>query len=147
MHLLAILALYVSVISFLALIFQIINIYFPDPVEEGPYFDPTYYYEAIRWSVAALIVIFPVFIATSWMLNKSYLQTPSKRDLRIRKWLIYFTLFLAAIVIIVDLVTLIYYLLQGGLTARFILKVLTVLATSGAVFGYYYMDLRKFKTE
>ncbi|MDO8676846.1 MAG: DUF5671 domain-containing protein [Candidatus Azambacteria bacterium] len=146
LHLLAILTLYGSATAFLVLIFQYVNIYFPDPISSD------YYYlnsarGAIRWSISSLSVIFPVYILTSWFLNKSYLMEPEKRNLRIRKWLVYFTIFTASLIIIGDLVTLIYNLLGGELTMRFILKVLAVFFVSGAVFFYYFWDLKKYKIE
>ena len=147
LHLLAIITLYTSAISFLVLIFQYVNVLFPDPLE----FAMGYHmrlgsYGAIRWSIASLIVVFPVYLITSWFLNKGY-STPSKRNLWIRKWLIYFTLFAAALIIIGDLVTLINRLLEGELTIRFILKVMAVLFVAGSVFGYYLWDIKRYKTE
>jgi hypothetical protein len=65
----------------------------------------------------------------------------------IRKWLIYFTLFAAALIIIGDLVTLLNRFLEGELTVRFLLKVLAVFFVAGSVFYYYLWDLRKHKTE
>jgi len=146
LHLLAIIMLYVSAISFLTLVYQIINISFPDPLEAGRFISSGIN-GAIRWSISSLVIVFPVYLLSSWYLNKSYEQAPVKRELRIRKWLIYFTLFVAALIIIGDLVTLINTFLGGGLTLRFILKVLAVLFVAGSVFWYYLWDLRKHKTE
>jgi hypothetical protein len=52
------------------------------------------------------------------------------------------TLFVAASVLIADFTTLVYNLLGGELTVRFLLKVLTVGVIAGATFGYYLWDLR-----
>lgn len=145
MHLLAIISLYVSAGSFVALIFQYVNIAFPDPLREGDYYLRSAY-SAIRWAIATLVVVFPVYAVTSWLLQKGYAQNPTLRNLRIRKWLIYFTLFAAALFIIGDLIALIYNFLQGELTARFFLKVLTVFFVAGSVFWYYFMDIREHHT-
>lgn len=147
LHLLAIITLYTSAISFLVLIFQYVNVLFPDPVSPGGYYAVSNYYSRIRWSLSSLIVVFPVYVLTNWFLNKNYSANPAKRNLWIRKWLIYFTLFAAALIIIGDLVTLINNLLGGELTVRFLLKVLAVLFVAGSVFGYYLWDIRRFKTE
>lgn len=144
LHLLAIVTLYASATEFLVLLFQYINLAFPDVLEIG--------YRAsamglIRWAIATLIVVFPVYLLTSRHLLKVYKKEPAKRDLRIRRWLIYFTLFAAALIVIGDLVTLINSFLQGELTLRFVLKVLTVFFVSGSVFAYYFWDIKKYKTE
>lgn len=144
LHLLSILTLYFSAGSFMALIFQYINVYFPDPTA---YSSLSGVYNTIRWSVASLIIVFPAYLLTTRYLNKLYLSSPEKLNLRSRKWLIYFTLFAGAVIIIGDLVTLVYNLLGGELTARFILKVLTVFFVAGSVFVYYYWHLKTSKSE
>lgn len=147
MHLLAIIALYASAGSFIALVFQYINILIPDVLQYGDYYGRVAANRAVRWSIAALVVVFPVYVFTNWYLNKDCSRTPEKRDFRLRKWLIYFTLFASALIIIGDLVTLIYNLLGGELTTRFLLKILTVFFTAGSVFYYYLWDLRRHHAE
>ena len=56
--------------------------------------------------------------------------------------LTYLTLFVAAVVLTGDVITLIYNGLGGELTARFVLKGLTVGGIAGAVFGYYLSDIK-----
>lgn len=147
LHLLAIITLYVSAGSFITLLFQYINILIPDALDQAGYYPRTASYGTIRWAIASLVVIFPVYISTSWFLNQSYVASPAKRNLRIRKWLIYFTLFAAALIIIGDLVALLYNLLGGEFTTRFILKVLAVFFAAGSVFHYYFWDLRRHNIE
>lgn len=142
LHLLAIIMLYVSVGSFIALIFQYINVWIPDKALEGNYYSIQAAYASMRWSIAILIVVFPVYFWASWFLKKEYQEDPVKLELKVRKWLLYFTLFAMAIIIIGDLVSLIYKFLQGEMTMRFLYKVLTVLVVAGTVFKYYLMDLQ-----
>lgn len=145
LNILSILTLYISAGSFLALLFQYINVFFPDPLQS--FYETRSAYSAIRWAIAALIVFYPVHLWLMWSLHKSYLLTPLKRNLRIRKWLVYFTLFATGLILMGDIVALIYNLLGGELTVRFTLKVLTVLLVAGTVFGYYFWDIKKHKTE
>ncbi len=147
LHLLAIITLYVSAGSFVALLFQYINILFPDRLLAADYYYLESAYSTIRWSIASLIVIFPVYIWISRFLQKEMARDHEKAKSKIRKWLIYFTLFLTAIAIIVDLVTLIFNLLGGEITMHFILKVLVVLFVASAIFTYYLWDLRIHKDE
>lgn len=139
LHLGAIVALYTVVISFLNLIFKIINSAFPEI--------QNYYAwgggSEISMPVATLIVVFPIFVVLSWLVYKIYAQNPAKKELGIRKWLTYITLFVAGIILAGDLVTVLYKLLDGqDITTAFLLKVLAVLLVAGAVFGFYLQDIR-----
>ncbi len=134
----AIVALYVSVISILNLLFEVINRAFPDPLQ--PYIDP--YSGAIRWTIASLIIIFPLYLWLSRLLNRDTEKNPEKRELSVRKWLIYLTLFVAGIAIAIDLIVLINTFLGGEITTRFVFKVVAVLVVLGAIFGYYLFDIR-----
>lgn len=147
LHLLSIITLYASAISFILLIFEYINIAFPDTLGVGGYYSLSASYQSIRWHISILIVVFPVFLWTQNFLSKTYKILPEKRNLRIRKWLLYFTLFLAAVIMIGDLITLIYNLLGGELTQRFLLKIATIFFVTGSIFGYYFVDIKKHKIE
>ena len=59
----------------------------------------------------------------------------------------YLTLVIAAAIIIGDLIAIVAGLLGGELTARFILKALTILAVTSSIFGYYLLDLQKEEKE
>lgn len=141
LHLFAIVALYWSAISFITLCWQYINYFFPDISRMGYGYES--YLGPIRFSVSSLVIIFPLFILASWGLNKIYKSEVAVRDSKIRKWLIYLTLFIASLVIVGDLVTVIYSFLGGDITIRFILKALSVLVVAGAIFGYYLDDVRR----
>lgn len=139
LYLLAIITLYISIWRFITLIFEYIHTMFPDDV--SMYF--TQSSEEIRMSMAALIVVFPVYIGITWFLRKDIIGHPEKREFWARKWLLHLTLFLSAITIIVDLIILVNNFLNGELTVRFALKVLTVLIVATTVFGYYFWDLKR----
>ncbi len=135
--------LYVSAWCLGSLLFDFINLSFPDPSwVTGGYAYDEYARESIRWAVSALIVAFPVFLYTSWLTSGAIARDPVKRASKIRRWLTYLTLFIAATVLIGDVTTLVYNLLGGELTARFVLKVLTVALIAGTAFTYYLRDLR-----
>lgn len=141
LHLLAIIALYAGAGAFLAMLFQYINVLIPDPLARD-YYQLQSYYGGIRWSIALLIVIFPVYVWAGWYLNKIYSREPDKRNLRIRKWLLNFTVFAAALIIIGDLVTLIYNFLGGDITAKFVLKITAVFFVTVSIFFYYFWELK-----
>ncbi len=138
LHLLSVGTLYVSAVSLIALLFQYVNHFIPDPL--------AFEYEAsnaLRTSIATLIIVFPAYIATAWFFNKEGTVQPERRDIKIRKWLIYLTLFVSAVTVIIDLVTLVYRFLGGELSPRFGLKVLAVLVVAAGVFWYYLWDLKR----
>ena len=142
LHLGVIVTLYASIISLISLLFLTINYAFPDLLNiYYSYQDP--YSSGLKAAVATLIVIFPIFLVLSRLLAARESGIPEKRELPIRKWLIYVTLFLAGIAVVVDLIVLIKYFLEGDTPARFLLKVLAVLVVSGIAFSYYVYELRK----
>jgi hypothetical protein len=131
-------ALYVSAFSLLALLFEYINVLFPDKLDafHGE-FNGT-----IRLSIASLIIIFPTYLALTKVLNRDLRKHPEKKNIWIRKWLVYLTLFVAGIAIIVELIRLINQFLGGDITTQFVLKIVAVLVVTCAVFGYYLYDLK-----
>ena len=139
LHLLSILTLYVSVWRFIDLWFEYINTWYPDPALSY-FFDASY---SVRWDMSVLLIVFPVYLGLTWFLRKDAIAHPEKREMRIRKWLLNLTLFLTAIMIIADLVTVLNTFFEGELTARFVFKVLVALVTAAAVFSYYLWDLRR----
>ncbi|HRY52707.1 MAG TPA: DUF5671 domain-containing protein [Candidatus Portnoybacteria bacterium] len=144
LQLLSTAVLYFSAISLGVLLFQFINIYFPD-ILKVDFYQRESYFSSMRWAVAVLVIVFPVYIWSLWYTRKAELATPELKEMLTRKWLLYFTVFAAAAVIIGDLVTLIFNYLQGETTTRFVLKIASVLFIAAAVFGYYFWELRQEK--
>ncbi len=138
LHLLSIITLYWSAVSLITLLWQFVNYYLPDSLLRV-----NYYAGPLRVAVASLIIVFPVFILVTWYLNKIYRRNIELRNFKLRKWLIYFTLFVASIVIIIDLVRVVFVYLSGEITSSFILKALSVFLVAFVVFWYYLDDVRK----
>jgi len=132
-------ALYGSAVSLINLLFEIINTSFPDPLS----FSYDNFSSGMRWSIASLIIVFPIYIFLSRFINKDLDANFLKKNLGVRKWLTYLTLFVAGVTIITDLILLINTFLGGEITARFAFKVLSVLVVAGTVFAYYFYDLKR----
>ena len=98
---------------------------------------------SMRWAIASLVIVFPVYIWVTHRLNKDLEAHPAKREMRVRKWLIYLTLALASIAMVVDLIALVDQFLSGEFVPTFFLKVLAVAVVSALVFFYYYYELRR----
>lgn len=138
LHFGAFIALYVSIISILALWFKIIDEFFADPLK---YSDP--YSGGVSIAIASLLIVFPVFIVTSWVIHKDEEKDPQRREFGIKKGVIYLTLFIAGIIITTDLVVLLNTFLSGReITASFVSKVFVVFVIIGAIFAYYIKKIR-----
>ncbi|MEP6593393.1 MAG: DUF5671 domain-containing protein, partial [Acidobacteriota bacterium] len=122
-----------------SLCFQFVNRALPDPASPVGEAELR---ESIRFAISAVIVALPVFLFVFKVTNRAAERDPTERVSPVRRWLTYLTLFITACVLIGDVTTLIYSLLGGELTARFVLKVLIVGVLAGMVFGYYLSDLR-----
>lgn len=136
-------SLYVSAGSLLALLFAVINLKFPDTaLDYGYYYGPTAL-EALRFPLSALLVAFPVFLFLSWYVRKEIQRDLNKLQLWVRRWFVWFTLFVAGATLAGDVIALLNTFLGGELTTRFVLKMFAVLVVAGAVFAYYFYDLRR----
>ena len=145
LHLVMFLTLYVSAIALGTILFQFINIWIPDPLRS--YYGFESIRGALRMGTSSLVIAFPVFLWMSFLVKRAMKKDPEKRESKIRKWLTYATLFVAAGIIIGDLIGILNSLLGGEITARFFLKALVVGAISAAIFSYYLVDLRSVEKE
>lgn len=134
-YLLVFVTLYISAFNFGSLLFSFINLAVPDALQ--PYYDLA----SIRFSVASLLVAYPIFLWLTISMRRAIAKDPVKQHSKVRKWLIYFTLLIAASVIIGDLIGLLVMLLGGELTTRLMLKTVTILLIASMIFGYYRWDL------
>ncbi len=136
--LLTVIALYGSISSLIALVFEYINYSFPDAL--ASYGDP--YGGAVRFSMAALIVLVPTALICLRLIRGTIVAEPGKAAIWVRRWALVLTLFIATATILIDLVTLINTFLGGEITVRFGLKVLVVLLVAAGVFMHFLADLK-----
>ena len=136
--------LYLTAYHLGSLLFDLINRAFPDPAMTD-FGRPVG--RSMRWSIASVIIAFPVFVYVARYLGRELARNPVKRLSAVRRWLTYLTLFLAATVLIGDMITLVYNVLGGELGIRFVLKVLVVAVIAGTIFGYYLWDMRREERE
>lgn len=146
LYLLAFLAL--GFVSFGAgnILFEAANKYFP--LEEIPYgYAANYDQGSVKFGIAAIFIAGPIFFYLMYLLKKFLYSGEIKNSSKIRRWLTYIVLFIAAATIIGDLITLVMYFLDGDLATRFLLKVLSVMIIAGLIFWYYLRDIKKTNTE
>lgn len=139
----AIVTLYISTVSVLTLLFEVINQLFPKPFE---YVDP--YAGDVSLAIAMLLVAFPLYLLFMRVTSRAEAVSPEKRELPVRKWLVYLTLFIAGAAIAIDLIVLLQKFFAGEeITLAFALKVVSIILVLATVFGYYLYDMRHMPSE
>ncbi len=131
LHLGATIALYATTIALINLAFEILNRSMPDTLAN--YFSSS----SVVWPISMLVVITPILYVLEILINRDLIKMPEKRDIWIRKWRIYLTLFLTGVTIAVDIIVLVNTYLNGEISSRFIWKVVVVLIVSAVIFAYY----------
>jgi Domain of unknown function (DUF5671) len=138
LHLLAIIALYMGVFELLAMLFSFVELAFAASSEGWS--NPLV---SIRFAVATLIIVFPVYIWAARFLVRDLSANPDKINLWACRCPFYLTVFLGALTLIVDLIWLLYYVLEDQLAAPFLFKVAAVLLVVGGVALYYFAEIRQ----
>jgi uncharacterized membrane protein YidH (DUF202 family) len=132
--------LYITAFNLGLVLFAIVDRWLPDAVQND--YASRGVAEVIRNGIAGLVIAFPIFLFVSALIGRAVAREPEKRGSKVRKWLTYVTLFVAALVLIGDLTFLVQRLLSGELPARVLGKTLVVFAIAGTVFGHYLAELR-----
>ena len=124
--------------------YQFINKFFP--LEVGLYYgggvNRPYNERAVIWAISALVVLAPTFYVFAAILRKAIARHEVEFDRGVRQWTSYFFLFIVMAVMLGDMITAVRYVLNGDYTARFFLKVLTILVITGWLAAYVWLDLR-----
>lgn len=138
LHLGAIVALYISVISIITLLLAIIDQLYPKPFE---YVDP--YAGGVSVALAMIFIASPLYFLFMHFIISGENEQPEKRELSVRKWLTFITLFVAGLAMAIDLTVLLQKFFAGEeITLAFALKVVAIILVLATVFGYYLYDVR-----
>lgn len=97
----------------------------------------------VTTGLSALVIAAPVYLGLSWWMRKSFANGNMEPKSTLRKWLVYFTVFITAIIGIVDLIATLNTYLNGDFTVRFFFKALTILIIAGSIFAFYLWDIRR----
>jgi hypothetical protein len=142
LHLLAFGALFTWASNLIFLFFSYINFALPDPAWQISQPAIEAILSAMRAALASLIVSFPLFLILWHFLLREVRRDPEKAKGAIRRWLAYLTLFVGAITLSGDVMTLIYFLLEGQLTIRLLLKSAVLFLIAGSLVLYLALTLR-----
>jgi hypothetical protein len=139
-YLLSLFTLLFTAISVGIVIFQIINKYIFDALEQ---YNFQYQQEPLKFAISALIITTPIFFLTMRQIYKSLASGILSKEAGVRKWLSYFVLLVTAVVMIFWIITTINQFLSGELGIKAGLKTLTVLAIAASIFSFYFYDIRR----
>jgi hypothetical protein len=142
LHLLTFGALFTWVTSLILLLFIYIDSALPDPAWRLSQSAVDETMSGARFALATLIVAFPVFLVSWHFLLREVRRDPEKGKGAIRRWLAYLTLFVGAVTLAGDLMTLLFFLLEGQLTARLLLKTAALFVIAGSLVLYLAFTLR-----
>lgn len=134
--------LYLSVVNVLQILWQALNKWLPDALEMQ-YGYSSFSNGVIQFAIASFIVSFPVFLLTTISLKKMYSVYRESATSKLRRYLTYITLFFGSMILIGDVIAIVTTFLQGELTARFLLKALSILVVVGGAWLYYYIEIKK----
>ena len=143
LHLLAFGALFTCATSLVLLLVTYINLAFPDPAWRTSYAQLQETLSIIRLQLAIVIVSFPIFLILWNFLLREVSGDPEKAKGGIRRWLGYLMVFVGALTLSGDVMSLIYLLLEGQLTTRFLLQAAVLLLIAGGVVLYLVLTLRR----
>lgn len=139
-YMISLVALISTAIAIGVIIFQIINKNIIDVTEN---FSGNFNMDALKFAIAAIIISAPIFFITTWQINKNLFLGFLDKDSGIRKWLTYLILFIASVVMIGYFIALIFNFLNGELTVKIILKIITAILISAIIFSYYFYDIKR----
>ncbi len=139
-YMLSLVALIFMALSTGMIIFQIIN---KNIVDAASLLPGSFDSGALKFAISSIIIAAPIYYVTVWQINKNLFTGVLNKDSGVRRWLTYFILFAASVVMIGWLIGTIYNYLDGDLTLRFALKSLTSIIIAAAVFTYYFYDIRR----
>lgn len=129
--------LYVTSIALGSILNVFVDNAFPSPTSYGT---PSF---GISFQLASLIVAGPIFLWFFAALRKQIAKVPAVRNLKLRKNLIYITLFIAALIVIGDLIWNIYDMLSGNWSLNGLGHLLVVILIAGSIFAYFIMDVKE----
>ncbi len=121
------------------LLFSLIDKVLPDPA----FTNYRAYQDRIPWSIAQLVIAFPVFTLLTRLINRDITDHTEKRESLLRKLMIYLILAITAVVSLGDLVAVLTRFLEGELTLRYFSQSSVVLVISLLIFSYYLYEVRQ----
>lgn len=138
-HILLFISMYVLAFGIGAILFTFVDRWLPGVNDSSGYINRN----GIIINMSALIVSYPLFSFLFYRITKRTLATPAIRLLKARKILIYFTLVVAFVIVISNIISLVYLILSGDVTLNVFMKIMIMLLIAGVIFAYYLQQVKE----
>ena len=139
-------ALYVWATSFGNILHEVVNRYVPDALEKEESLRYFYYFgrdNIIRWSLASIIIFYPIFVLIHLLIERLKINRSEVINIRARKILIYITLVGTLLIACYQLVKFVYAFLDGSMSTRTVSHFGVTLTIAVLIFVFYVFQVRK----
>lgn len=136
--------LYTTIYSSVAIVFTFLDYHLPDGLgrKAGMFYSNNPIGESIRHYLASILVAAPL-VAVSYRLLQKIMASIGQFIPVMRLRLLNLTLFIAAMVMLCNGITFVYYFLSGELSIRFVIKVIVLSAVCFGIYHYFKPELKR----
>jgi Domain of unknown function (DUF5671) len=99
--------------------------------------------DSLKFAISALFIATPIFFTMQTLINKGLRSGELDKESGVRRWLTYFILLVSSVTILGVFIGVLNNFLAGEFTISFILKSLSMLIISAAVFSFYFYDIKR----
>lgn len=99
--------------------------------------------DELKFAISAIFIAAPIFFGMQYLINKGLRGGELDKDSGVRRWLTYFILFVSSVTMLGVFIGVLNNFLAGEFTISFILKAISMLIISGAVFSFYFYDIKR----
>lgn len=142
-HVLLFISLYALATSIAVIFHNLVDRWFPNITASTSSYQSSFSAEVLRWSLASLIVSFPLFSFLFLHVTKKTKEQPAIRNLKARKTWIYITLVGTFLIMLFKIISTIYNFLNGNISLNFIIHLIVTLTITGIIFTYYVYQVRE----
>lgn len=142
-HVLLFISLYTLATSIAIILHNLVDRWFPSVTTSISNYQSSFSAEVLRWSLASVIVAYPLFSFLFLHVTKKTKEDPAIRNLRARKIWIYITLVGTFLIMLFNIISTIYNFLNGNISPNFITHLIVTLSITGIIFGYYVYQVRE----
>lgn len=148
MHTLMFISMYVSLVSFIIMVFMSVDFIFGQKLGGGSYYSSRNYafgsfLDDLRAPLSWFIVSFPIFLYLFKKIAERTKENPEIRNLTSRKQLIYATLTITFVTVLICAIILVDGLLKGDFALNNIIKMVYLMLFCGLIFTYYLKQVKE----